>query len=318
MRYFTITLSVLFILLIQKTFAQDDLLSLVDDPSKPAPKQYVIATWKTGRLGNMQTTEPVKKKHLEYRILHRFGNITDNTKTLNQLGHTAFGFDAPTDIRMALDYGIIDNLSVGLGRSRINEMVDISIKYRILRQTEKFKIPVTITLFESIGYTTMSTSRLYADVRIKNFKTREAHRLNYFTQLLIASKLNDYISLQIAPAWLHRNFIVQRFHPETGEEDANDYFILAVGGRVKFTQRITMFFDYFHQTHKYLNKNPNYFNPLSVGFEVETGGHIFTLYFANNAALGENNFLVINTESWSKGQFKFGFSISRTFSFQKK
>jgi len=126
MRYFTRIIGLLPILLIQNTFAQDDLLSLVDDPSEPASKQYVIATWKTGRLGNMQTTEPVKKKHLEYRILHRFGNIADNTKTLNQLGHTAFGFDAPTDIRMALDYGIIDNLSVGLGRSRINEMVDMS------------------------------------------------------------------------------------------------------------------------------------------------------------------------------------------------
>lgn len=303
------------ILFIQILWAQDDLLNLVNTANE---KQYVFATWKTYRLGNAQTTETVKKNHLEYRILHRFGNIADANKTLNQIAHTAFGLDNPADIRMSLEYGITNDLSVGLGRSRVNELVDLSAKWRFLKQTTDFKTPVSIALFESMGYTTMSTDRLYSNVAVKNFSTREAHRINYVTQLIIASKLNSWFSLEILPTWLHRNFIVQTFNPNTAAEDGNDYFILGAAARFKLTNRLTFFADYFYNFHSYFKDNPNTAMPLSLGFEIETGGHIFTLFFANNSAIIENNFLVNTVDSWAKSQIKFSFCISRTFSLRKE
>lgn len=296
-------------------FAQDDLLNLVNTPTE---KQYVFATWKSYRLGNAQTTETIKKNHLEYRIMHRFGNIANTNQTLNQIAHTAFGLDNASDIRMSLEYGITNDISVGLGRSRFNELVDLSCKWRIIKQTTDFKTPVSIAVFGSMGYTTMSPSRLYSNVPIKNFPTREAHRINYVTQVIIASKINTWLSLELLPTWLHRNFIVQTFNDNTGREDGNDYPILGIAGRLKLSKRVTLFADYFYNFHPYFQNNPNVFIPLSVGFEIETGGHIFTLFFANNSAIIENNFLVSTSDTWSKAQIKLSFCISRTFSLKKE
>lgn len=296
-------------------FSQDDLLSLTETKTE---KQYVFATWKAYRLGNAQTTETVKKNHLEYRILHRFGNLADNTKTFNQIAHTAFGIDNPSDIRMSLEYGLTNDISLGLGRSRINEMVDLSGKWRIIKQTTDFKTPVTIAIFESIGYTTMSTQRLYSEVAVKNFPTRESHRLNYVTQVIIGSKINRWLSLEIIPTWFHQNFIVQKFNPNTEMDNGNDNFILGAAARIKLSNRVTFFADYFYNFHPFFKNNPDYGMPLSLGFEIETGGHVFTLYFANNPAIVENNFFMGTTDKWSKSQIKFSFCISRTFSLKKE
>lgn len=296
-------------------FAQDDLLNLINTPTE---KQYVFATWKSYRLGNAHTTETIKKNHLEYRIMHRFGNIANTNQSLNQVAHTAFGLDNPTDIRMSLEYGITNDISIGLGRSRFNELVDLSSKWRIIKQTTDFKIPVSIALFESIGYTTMSTSRLYSNVPVKNFPTREAHRINYVTQIIIASKINTRLSLELLPTWLHRNFIIQSFNDNTGKEDRNDYPILGIAGRLKLSKRLTFFADYFYNFHPYFQNNPTVFMPFSTGFEIETGGHIFTIFFANNSAIIENNFLVSTTDAWSKAEIKLSFCISRNFSLKKE
>ncbi|HPQ09094.1 MAG TPA: DUF5777 family beta-barrel protein [Bacteroidia bacterium] len=295
--------------------SQDDLLSLTD--AKPE-KQYVFATWKAYRLGNVQTTETVKKNHLEYRILHRFGNIADNNKTLNQIAHTAFGIDNPSDIRMSLEYGITNDITIGLGRSRANELVDLSGKWRILKQTTDFKSPVSIAIFESVGYTTMTPDRMYSEVTIKNFSTNEAHRFNYVTQVIIGSKVSRWLSVEILPTWFHRNFIVQKFNPNNGIDNKNDNFILGAAARIKLSNRVTFFADYFYNFDKFFQNNPDYGMPLSIGFEVETGGHVFTLFFANNPAIVENNFFIGSVDKWSKSQIKFSFCISRTFSLKKE
>ena len=313
-------ISLLLIYVFSVVLSQDDELSKILDniESENKSKDHVFATWKAFRLGNAQTTETIKKNHLEYRILHRFGNIADADKSLNQIAHTAFGIDIANDIRMSLEYGITNDITIGLGRSRVNELVDLSAKWRFLKQTTDFKIPVSIAVFTSMGYTTMSTERLYANVAIKNFPTREAHRINYVTQLIIASKINSWLSLELLPTWLHRNFIVQTFNTNTLKEDGNDYPILGFAGRIKLSHRVTFFADYFYNFHPYFKDNPDVFMPLSIGFEIETGGHVFTLFFANNSAIIENNFLISTTDTWSKAQIKFSFCISRTFSLKKE
>ncbi|MGZ4091148.1 MAG: DUF5777 family beta-barrel protein, partial [Bacteroidia bacterium] len=187
--------------------AQDDLLDMVDDKTPKKP-QKVFATFKTYRLGNALTTEPVKKNHLDFRISHRFGNIYDNTKPnpINETFQSYFGFDNASDIRTSFDYGVTDNITVGIGRSKMNKMLDGSVKWRFLQQTTSFSIPVSMALFADVGYTHAHTSEIYAGV-VKDFPTNEAHRLNYFTELIIASKINDWLSLELLPAYVYRNFI---------------------------------------------------------------------------------------------------------------
>lgn len=294
-------------------FAQDDLLNLVDE-GKPKERQKVFATFKTYRLGNALTTEPVKKRHLDFRISHRFGNIYDNTLSnpINQTFQSYLGFDNASDIRNSFDYGLTDNITIGIGRSKLNKMADASIKWRILQQTTDFKIPVSVAVFGDVGYTHAPTSEIYSGI-VKDFPTNELHRFNYFTELIVASKINDWLSLELLPAYVHRNFIRQNINPENKAEDVNGFFTVGFGGRIKLTKRCSVIGDYYYNTSEFFQGNPNFKNPLALGFELETGGHVFSLFFTNAAGLIENNFMAGTRDSWENGQVKFGFSISRVF-----
>lgn len=294
-------------------FAQDDLLNLVDDPKASKP-QKVYATFKTLKIGNAQTIETVKKNHLDYRISHRFGNIYDNTQpdALNTSAQSSFGFDNASDIRNSLEYGILDNLSMGIGHSRLNGLVDGSVKWRFLNQTNTFSIPVSVAFFGATGYTHKTTKNLYSGV-IKDFKTKESHRLNYFSQLIIASKIKPWLSLEVLPSYMYRNFIKENINTNNNSADVNGFFSLGFGARIKLNKRLCFIGDYYYNFASYYQNNPSVFNPLSLGFEIETGGHVFSLFFTNANGLIENNYISQTTDSWQNGQIKFGFSISRTF-----
>jgi hypothetical protein len=293
--------------------AQDDLLDMVDDKTPKKP-QKVFATFKTYRLGNALTTEPVKKNHLDFRISHRFGNIYDSDldNPINETFQTYFGFDNATDIRNSFDYGLTDNITIGIGRSRMNKMLDGSIKWRFLQQTTNFSVPVSMALFADMGYSHARTSELYNGV-VKDFETNELHRINYFTELIIASKLNDWISLELMPAYVYRNFIRENINANNKEADVNGFLSIGFGGRIKLNKRCSFIGDYYFNTAPFYNNNPDIKNPLSLGFEIETGGHVFSLFFTNASGLIDNNFIPYTRDSWQKGQVKFGFSISRVF-----
>lgn len=304
---------ILFLFAGLSSFAQDDLLSLVDDGKDEKP-QKVFATFKTYRLGNAQTTETVKKNHLDFRISHRFGNIYDKTvpNPINQTGQTWVGFDNASDIRNSFDYGLTENITIGIGRSKLNKMVDGSIKWRILQQTTNFKMPISLAVFGDVGYTHSPTSDIYNGI-VKDFNTNELHRMNYFTQVIIASKLNDWLSVELLPSYVHRNFIKESVNPNNGSADENSFFSMGIGARIKLTKRVCLISDYFYNASPFYTNNPTAKNPLSFGVELETGGHVFSLFFTNAAGLIENNFVPYTRDSWENGQVKFGFSISRVF-----
>lgn len=303
----------LFLATANSLVAQDDLLDMVDD-GKPAKPQKVFATFKTYRLGNALTIEPVKKKHLDFRISHRFSNIFDNTinNPINQTFQTFIGFDNSSDIRTSFDYGLTDNITIGIGRSKINKMLDASMKWRFLQQTSNFSIPVSIAAFGSVGYVHAPTSDIYSGI-VKDFETSELHRVNYFTQLIIASKLNDWLSLELLPGYMHRNFITENYNANNDAADVNGFVTIGFGGRIKLTKRCCFIGDYFYNLSPYYTNNSEATNPLSLGFELETGGHVFSLFFTNASGLIDNNFIPYTRDSWTNGQVKFGFSISRVF-----
>ncbi|MBI3519798.1 MAG: hypothetical protein HY062_10630 [Bacteroidetes bacterium] len=294
--------------------AQDDLLTLVKEEPKNDPPRSVYATFKTTKIVNSQTIETVKKRNLDFRVTHRFGNLYNSTSAnaLNEAAHNAFGLDNATDIRLSFDYGITDKLTIGIGRSKYREMNDASVKWRFLTQRENNTIPVSVCIYGNMGYTSMSTNNLYAGT--VRPKTNEAHRIQYASQLLIARKFNSWFSLQIMPTYIHRNFIKQQLNTNNGKEDMNDLFSLGIGGRIKLSKRFAVVADYFYNFSQFQHNNPSgYYNPLGVGIEIETGGHVFHINYTNGAAILESSLLTSTQDSWTKGQIKLGFNISRWF-----
>ena len=112
---------------------------------------------------------------------------------------------------------------------------------------------------------------------------------------------------------MHRNFIKERLNTANDSYDANGFFTIGFGGRIKLTKRLSFVGDYFYNVNPFYQGNAKAFNPLALGFEIETGGHVFSLIFTNAGGLIENNFIPYTTDTWTKGQVKFGFCISRTF-----
>jgi hypothetical protein len=297
--------SLLFFLLIKLGFVygQDDDMSKLLDAMAEEPVNYTYATFKSTRIVNGHSIETLTANHLDFRISHRFGR-------LNQGAYDIFGLDNAS-IRLGLEYSPIDRLMIGVGRSTIEKTYDGFVKYKLLRQSSGRKsMPLTLSLFGSMSYNTLKRS---AD----DPKGRLSSRINYTTQLLIARKFNEWFSLQLSPTWVHRNLVLRA-------NDENDVFALGIAGRVKITKRIAFNAEYFLLAPWQKIDQPdlqgnlrNKYGSLSLGFDIETGGHVFQLHFTNSPAMIEKAFIAETEGTWGEGAIHFGFNISRVFSFQK-
>jgi len=273
--------------------AQDDLLGQLEADANALPVP-VVATFKSTRIINGHSVETVKRNHLEFRISHRFGR-------LNSGAYELFGLDQAV-IRLGLEYGLTDDLTVGVGRSGTQKAYDFFGKYKLLRQTPN-QMPVSVTLF---GSTVVRTQKSFVPGETFSFQ----EKLSYAGQVLVARKFSENLSLQLSPTYLYRN------NPELAG-DERLLLALGLGGRLKVSRRVSINAEYFYAFRKKNNDLP-YHNSLSLGVDIETGGHVFQLHFTNSLGMIEKQFIGETTGAWGQGDIHYGFNISRTFSFNKK
>lgn len=270
----------------------EDLLSLVDK-EKPK-KEYVKYAFKSSRVINGHSMEFLAPGTMDFRILHRFGEVNQGYKNF-------FGLDQAS-MRMGFDFGLYRNLMIGVGRSTFKKELDGFVKYApIMQSTGTKSSPVTIALAAGI---TMNTQP-WADPTINNYFSS---RLAYYYQVIVGRKFTEGFTLQLTPTMVHHNLVPVHTQP-------NDVFALGVGGRLKVTKRMALTWDYFYLFNG-IEKDVNY-NPLSVGIDIETGGHVFQLHFSNATGMNERAFISETTNRWSKAELRFGFNLSRVFQLKK-
>ncbi|MES2517770.1 MAG: DUF5777 family beta-barrel protein [Bacteroidota bacterium] len=273
-----------------KIQAQDDLLSMLPDDKTP---EAVTGTFKSTRIINGQSIETVAGHHLDYRVSHRFGPI-------NSGSYQFYGLDQGY-IYMGFEYGITDNLMVGIGRSSEQKMLNLFTKMRLLKQKTNGGSPISVT-FMAEGYADM--------LRYPTEDTRtNLSKYSYMTQALIARKINDKLSLQIMPTYLYRNR--NNEHGET-----NGVFSVGLAGRYKMTKRTAFVGEYYYVLPNQINEK--YKNSLSFGFDIETGGHVFSLHFTNSTGMITKQFLAETVDTWADGGVHFGFNLGRSFGLGKK
>ena len=276
--------------------AQNDLMDLLNQDTKPEIT-YATATFKSTRILNGHSIERMQAGQLDFRIAHRFG-------LLNSGPYDFFGLDQ-SNIHISLEYGIFNWLMVGAGRGNYEKTFDGFTKLSILRQSSGARfMPVSISLFSSVALKSVK----WADPERTNYFSS---RLSYTAQVLIASKISQGLSIQISPSYVHRNLVAT-------ELDPNDLYALGAGGRMKLSKRISLNAEYYYV----LNANNTYmsqpvYNPLSIGVDIETGGHVFQLLFTNSLSMIEKGFIGETTGRWLKGDIHFGFNISRVFTLNK-
>lgn len=270
--------------------AQDDLLGLLGE-EKPT-KEFQRNAFKATRVINAQSMECLSRGVLDFRILHRFGLI-------NQGAYEAFGLDQAT-IRLGLDYGISDRLSIGIGRSSNKKELDGYIKFRPIWQAKGGGWPFSVILISGI----VKDGMKWADPNRDNYFSS---RLSYYHQAVIGRKFSEAFSLQFMPTVVHRNLVAT-------EIDNHDITTIGVGTRLKLTNRLAITAEYF----RHITDLPEgYTDPISIGFDIETGGHVFQLHFTNALGMNERAFLVGTDGKVDKGDIHFGFNISRVFTLSK-
>ncbi len=280
--------------------AQDDLLDMLD--SGPTT-EYATASFKTNRVVNGHSIENTGYGVLDFKISHRFAPLRRGI-------YDVFGLDNAT-IRIGLDYGITDRLMVGFGRNSREKVIDGFVKYKILRQSSgKKTMPLTLCYLADAqiitqGFTDESRDNLFSS------------RLFYTHQLLLGRKFSDGFTLQLMPTLLHRNLVPT-------PDDKNDVFSMGVAGRVKLTKRVALNAEYYHVFPDQI-VSTDFYNTLTIGFDIETGGHVFQLHFTNSADMTYKGFITESSERWFwKGDngnlmsgIRFGFNVSRVFTVRK-
>jgi hypothetical protein len=280
-------------------FAQDDLLKELES-TQSGDTDYAFQTFKGTRLVNGHTVETKAAGNLEFIFAHRFGAIKGGA-------YEMFGLDEAY-VRLGLDYGITDNLSVSIGRNSADKIMDGYLKYKVFRQSKGEKnFPVTVTALAGIAYSLNPKK----DKEPEGFEGVD--RLAYTTQLLIARKFTPKFSLQLMPTFIHKNAVFQVY------ED-NDQIALGLGGRLKLSKSVALTCEYYHRlnpTDNDLFPELKRFNPVGFGIDIETGGHVFQLVITNTTSLTERTFITETDGDIGDGDIHLGFNVTRTFQLKK-
>jgi hypothetical protein len=277
---------------LQVLSTEEDLLSLLGGEEE---QTYTTATFKTTRVINLQSVENAAAGVMDFRISHRFGFI-------NSGAYDLFGLDQAL-MRFGLEYGVTDRLMVGVGRSNVNKAYDSFLKYKILRQgSGKHNIPISLSYFGSAVCNTVK----WSDPNRDNYFSS---RMQYTHQLLIARKFNNDLSLQIAPTLVHKNLVPTL-------QDKNDILAMGFGGRYKLTQRFSVNGEYIYVLPNQITST--FYNSLSLGVDIETGGHVFQLHLTNSTSMLEPGFITESVGQWKNGGIHFGFNVSRVFTVKDK
>ncbi|SNC75544.1 hypothetical protein SAMN06265337_2927 [Hymenobacter gelipurpurascens] len=274
--------------------AQDDLLGQLESQApKEAPAQ-VAATFKSTRLINGHTVETPGQGTMVFLISHRFG-------TLNSGAYNFFGLDQAS-IRLGLEYALTDQLEIGIGRSSLEKTLDGFAKYRAVRQSSgPGAMPISVTLFASSALTTLR----YND----NVDYTVPRRLNFTYQALLARKFSSDLSLQLMPTLIHRNLVATKTDP-------NDVYAIGFGGRQKLSKRTSLNAEYYYLLPG--SRPTGVRNALALGFDIETGGHVFQLHVTNSQGMIEKFFVANTRGNFFDGDIYFGFNVNRNFTVRPK
>jgi hypothetical protein len=269
--------------------AQDDLLNQLDSV-KSNEKQIETAAFKGLQICNMQSTKLAAKGEWYMVVSHRFGDLTHGFDNF-------FGLDNALT-KIGGIYGVTNWLTLGASRQTYHKTYELTAKYKFANQVTS-GFPVTI-----VGYNTMDVNSELKKAASPALKFN--NRLAFSSQLIISRKFSDSFSFEVAPIYVHKNLY------EAGLEQKNQYFI-GTGARCKLSKRMSVNLEYAARVATPEDFISPYQNPLSLGFDIDTGGHIFQLVFSNSQPMNDVAVFSNTTGNWNGGSIYFGFNMYRVF-----
>ena len=278
-----------------KPSGEDSLLNSLGSENKNEP----VIIFKSSRMILTQSSETIKKKNLNFLVIHRFGDFAGD----NGGGKLYYGLDDVADVYLGFEYGLSDNLNIDIGRTTIGGLADLELKWALTRQTSNDSSPLAITLIGEAGL------RPYGFISYPTL----GDRVSYFAQALFARRFSDGFALQIAPSFVQNN---QPLPNVAGNEQS--LFAMSATARFKLTNHMGLILDYAHPFSSFRTGANGFSDPFGFGLEMETGGHVFTINVTNARAIQEINYLSNTKSDYSRGQYRIGFTISRMFDFNRR
>ena len=269
--------------------AQDDLLNQLD-AEKSDVKEIETSTFKGLQICNMQSTKLTAKGEWYMLVSHRFGDLTNGFDNF-------FGLDNALT-KFGGIYGVSDWLSLGASRHTYHKTYELTAKYKLANQ-EISGFPVTI-----VGYNTMDINSEKKDATMPGLKFN--HRLAYTIQLLISRKFSDSFSLELTPIYVHKNLY-------DGIKDQKSTLLLGSGARYKVAKRLSVNLEYAARLNLPEESVSMYQNPLTIGLDIETGGHVFQLVLSNSQPMTDVAVYTNALGDWNGGSIYFGFNMYRVF-----
>lgn len=293
------------------TYVLSAILLLLFGSLPAVGQEYTHTTFKDRRVINSQSVETLAKRRLDVRISHRFGDIAGDKGGFQ----TLFGLENASDILIGVEYGLTDNVNIGLFRTKgagsmpngvagLRQLLNGTLKWRLLRQREDGGSPLTLTFAAT---TTFSTAKRAEnnESALNSFPRPFFHRMAYHAQLLVARKFSDRFSLQLSPGYTYRNL--------APNGDVNGIPSLGLATRLQLSRVFGLIADATVPFQERRLRTDGFHIPLGFGLEIDTGGHVFQVNFTNATAIMETDYIPYSTADWLDGQFRLGFTISRLF-----
>ncbi len=278
---------IVLLFLFEHSNAQDDLLNQLDTV-KSSVKDIAPAAFKGLQICNMQSTKLAAKGELYILISHRFGD-------LNQGLDNFFGLDNALTKIGAL-YGVKDWLQLGVTRQTYNKIYELTAKYKFANQING-GFPFTIVGYNTLDINSGLKKDLFPNIQFKD-------RLAFSSQFLVSRKFSDALSFEVNAIYVHKNL----YEPSA---ERKDQFLLATGGRCKLTKRMSVNLEYAVRFRPVTN--PSFHDPLTLGLDIETGGHVFQMVFSNSQPMNDVAVYTNAAGKWNGGAIYFGFNVYRVF-----
>lgn len=304
--------------------AQDNDSTVNDESSptvvKPSRVKPVKNTFRSVWIIDNQTVMVPVKKTLEMDIQHRFGSVNKGYEDF-------WGLFAPSNIRLGVSYSPINKLFVGMGITKSNMIWDFSAKYSILQQTNRI-YPLSVTYYGDLSFDTRKDGtngafkHFFSNSKIidgDGLFTYYTDRFLYFHQIIIARKINDKLSLQIAPSISHQNSVngyykqIDSATRRVVGEMRHNHFAVSLAGKYQLTNVTSVLFNVDQPVTKHTTNNPN--PNISFGLEFTTGSHAFQLFLTNYSLLNPARNNLYNKNNWQDHKFLIGFNITRLWNY---
>ena len=305
MYHYRIGLSIIQVIgVLSFTVARAQSTDLLDELNMLSSEEIVFSppAFKTLQIGNLQSTKLAANNDLYLNVSHRFGSLNTGIREF-------YGLDQ-ANTRIQLLYGISDNVQVSLSRDSFEKTYSSALKLRLLRQSNK--MPVAIVAYFTTDINTLVTKSSYPGLLLYD-------RFAYTSQFLVSRRMSEELTIELAPIYVRQNLIdlnyaqttIPATRPMSFLKAPWSQYLVAVGGRYKLSKRVSLNIDYAYNVSK--SNTSLYKNPLAIGFDIETGGHVFQLLFTNSRASNNAGYLTETLGDWTKGEISFGFNVVRVF-----